>query len=822
MNRASVFACLSLLWGLTAVAAPFQSRFPQTPDRIWIGPELWANPLEDWRIDQGRLECTTALPGRSVHVLTHQLADRPGRFEVSVRLGLIEGAQGSAGFSLGIHDDIVDYRGNCVWGRGVPAQITTRGELLLARQTVKLAAQTELRDVTLRLQAQPAAEAYKLTLTATDTQSGKTLGQATATVPAERLVGNIALVHNPDEPKRKATARFWFNDWTIDGDKVQDDPAHRFGPILWAMHTLSNSRGPDGYVLKISAQMPPLGRHDSPTVALETRQDAAWKSLGQQPIEADARVAVFRVPHWPADRDVPYRLVYQLKDQDGSARPCLWTGTIRKEPLGRPLVIAGMTCQFHTGFPYTPVVQNIATANPDLLYFSGDQIYESNGGFPIVREPADRAILNYLGKFYLFGWAFGPLMHDRPTVCLPDDHDVFHGNLWGEEGAKANGTNSSTSGGYVEPVEMVNVVHRTNTAQHPDFYDPTPIQQGMSVYYGDMVYGRVSFGIVGDRQFKSGPQNVDTGGGRADWVEDPQADVTRLDKPGLQLLGARQMAFLEQWVADWRGADMKVLLSQTIFSNVATHHGTRDNFLLADLDSGGWPQTARNAAIRVIRKGFPLHLNGDQHVTSLQHYGVDQPRDSNWAFCTPAISVGYQRWWLPDELGKPVVHRPAHGLPNTGEYLDGLGNKVFVYAIANPTGSRDPNRYTQADIKASGFSIVRVDCAKRTYACESYRFLADLAHLRPGDLFAGFPLTIQQRENYGRRPFGHLPEVSFDGVKDAVVQVYDQANGELVYALRLQGARVVPWVFAAGKYTVKIGDPDAKTWNTFQDLAPTP
>lgn len=820
MKRVFLFVCLMLGCSFTAVAAPFQSRFAQTPDRIWIGPDFWANPLEDWRVDQGRLECTTALPGRSVHVLTHQLADRSGGFDVSVRLGLIEGDSGAAGFSVGIHDDIVDYRGNCLWGRGVPAQITTRGELILARQTVKLGTQTDLRDVTLRLEARPKGEAYQLMLTATDTASGKALGQATATVPAERLVGNVALAHNTDEPRRKATARFWFNDWKIAGDKVQDEPGHRFGPILWAMHTLSHSRGPDDYVLKISALMPPLGRSDSPTVTLETREGTAWKALGQQPIEADARVAVFRVPHWPADRDVPYRLVYQLKDKDGSARAYEWAGTIRKEPLGRPLVVAGMTCQFHTGFPYAPVAQNLATANPDLLYFSGDQIYESNGGFPIVREPADRAILSYLGKFYLFGWAFGSLMHDRPTVCLPDDHDVFHGNLWGEGGAHATGTNSSTSGGYIEPVQMVNVVHRTNTAQNPDLYDPTPVLQGMSVYYGDMVFGRVSFGIVGDREFKSGPENVDTGDGRADWVEDPHADVAKLDKPGLQLLGARQMAFLEHWVADWRGADMKVLLSETIFSNVATHHGTRDHFLLADLDSGGWPQSARNAAIRVIRKGFPLHLNGDQHITSLQQYGIDQQRDSNWAFCTPAISVGYQRWWLPDELGMPVAHRPPHGLPNTGEYLDGLGNKVYVYALANPTGSRDPNRYKQADIKASGFSILRIDTVKRTYTCESYHFLADLAHPRPDDLFPGFPLTIQQRENYGRKPFGHLPQVSVEGIPQPVLQVYDQANGELVYALRLQEPRATPRVFADGKYTVKLGDPDTGTWKTVKDLVP--
>ena len=54
------------------------------------------------------------------------------------------------------------------------------------------------------------------------------------------------------------------------------------------------------------------------------------------------------------------------------------------------------------------------------------------------------------------------------------------------------------------------------------FHDPTPVQQGISVYYGDMVYGNVGFAILGDRQFKSGPQHVDTGSGRADHVKGPK------------------------------------------------------------------------------------------------------------------------------------------------------------------------------------------------------------------------------------------------------------------------------------------------------------
>jgi len=142
------------------------------------------------------------------------------------------------------------------------------------------------------------------------------------------------------------------------------------------------------------------------------------------------------------------------------------------------------------------------------------------------------------------------------------------------------------------------------------------VKLNISVYYGDMVYGVVSFAIISDRQFKSGPEHVSTGGGRADHIADKDFDTSALDKPGLVLLGERLETFLAEWASDWRGHNLKVLLSQTVFAGVATHHGSRDGYLKGDLDSGAWPQTARNNAINILRPAMPLHINGDQHLTT--------------------------------------------------------------------------------------------------------------------------------------------------------------------------------------------------------------
>ena len=144
-----------------------------------------------------------------------------------------------------------------------------------------------------------------------------------------------------------------------------------------------------------------------------------------------------------------------------------------------------------------------------------------------------------------------------------------------------------------------------------------------------------------------------------------------------------------------------------------------------------------------------LHVNGDQHLTTLSQYGVDAQRDSNWSFCTPAIAAGYPRFWLPDELGIPHENRPTHGLANTGEFLDGFGNKVYVYAVGNPEPASLKNRYELAHQKGSGFGLVTIDTKAKTYHIESFRFLVDATDDKPSNQFPGWPVTIHQAENRG-------------------------------------------------------------------------
>jgi len=735
-------------------------HWEKTHDRIFLGGDFWANPMEDWRVADGWAVCQTGGSNRSIHSLTHQIANPQGRFAMSVRVGqpgVSKKKNGGAGFRIGIRSDIEEHRSNCFAKGGIDAGLRGDSLILGKQKPQKLTSPVNLKDFSLTLTGEPAGTGFTLTLTATDSDSGKPLGSISTTVSGEQVKGNIALVSNyQSAPKRTREKGYRFHQWEAGGSAFKISPQHRFGPLLWSLYTLSDSRGDEGFVMKISALTGPLGENDHQDVELFLKQGGQWKSQGKAKLDKDAWVGTFRLPNWDEKSETPYKLVYLEKHKDGTETPSEWGGAIRVNPQDRPLRLGALTCQNDYAFPYEPVAKNLLKMDPDMLYFSGDQLYENHGGFGIIRDPADLAILNYLRKFYQFGWSFREVMKDRPTVCIPDDHDVFQGNIWGEGGApmKEDSGGASSKGGYREPARMVNVVHKTNTSHHPDPFDPKPCLQDISVYYGDLVYGNVSFAIIGDRQWKSGPELVDTGSGRADHVLDPAFDTTRLDKAGLVLLGERQEKFLQQWSKDWRGHTMKVLLSQTVFSGVATHHGKYDGYLKADLDSGAWPQTARNNAIRIIRQSRALHVNGDQHLTTLCQYGVDKQRDSNWSFCPPAIAVGYPRWWRPDEIGMPHQNRPDPHRPDTGEYLDGFGNKVYVYAVGNPIVPTEKNRYKKAHQKGSGFGLVTIDTKQKTYAIDSFRFLCDSTDGNPQNQFPGWPVTIHQKENGGDNLLG--------------------------------------------------------------------
>jgi len=551
--------------------------------------------------------------------------------------------------------------------------------------------------------------------------------------------------------------------------------------ICFALYTVHNN------VMKMTAQLYPLDKDDPRTVRLEIRSDGRWVEIAESDVIEKGCIATFRIENWDSSRDVKYRLAH------GSS--AFYDGIIKRDPVDKDtIVVAAFTgnsvYRRHDGdIPRTDIIENVKKIKPDLLFFSGDQVYDHT---------------RHYAYWLKFGRDFGEIIRNIPTVTIPDDHDVGQSNLWGAEGRKSN-RQTGDDGGYFRPVEYVKEVERTQTSHLPDPYDPTPVRRGIGVYYTSLTIGRISFAIIEDRKFKTGPAGlVPQRGPRPDHIVEPDYDPKSLDVAGAKLLGERQLEFLRHWAADWHDCDMKAVLSQTIFCGGAHVHGKVGYRVLADLDSNGWPQTGRNRALAEIRKAFAVHIAGDQHLASIFHHGIEQWNDACYSFCVPSIANFYLRWWDPLT---PGGNRVA-GLPEyTGEYLDGFGNKTTCWAVANPT--KEPNAGDKLTTRAAGFGVVRFDKRTRQITFECWPRNVDVAEPNARQ-YPGWPMTISQQDNYGRKAVAYLPSLKINNKLNPVVQIIDESNNQVVYTLRISGQTFRPKVFHRGSYTINIGQGESR------------
>jgi hypothetical protein len=296
---------------------------------------------------------------------------------------------------------------------------------------------------------------------------------------------------------------------------------------------------------------------------------------------------------------------------------------------------------------------------------------------------------------------------------------------------------------------------------------------------------------VEDRKWKTGPAGlVPQQGPRPDHINDPTYDRQSIDVPEARLLGERQLKFLREWGQDWNGVEMKAVLSQTIFGGGAHIHGRHDARLLADMDSNGWPQSGRARALREIRRFFGFHIGGDQHLATVIHHGINEWGDSIYSVGVPSIVNYYGRWWWP--LEEPVHRDPGNPLPFSGSYYDGFGNKLTMLAYVNPTAD---------NYNAAGYGLIRFKKSSREITMECWPRHLDVTD--PGARqFAGWPITIDQEDNYSRAALAYLPTLEFE-TQDPVVQIIDEYLDEVVYTLRINGSTWRPKVFREAIYTVK-------------------
>lgn len=765
--------------------AGFESDWDETHDRVWISENTWANRLQDWRLVDGALECVEARPRfgmRTLHLLTQRVGGAgEGSFRTAVLVDAEEGerAGSAAGFLVGAGGAHVDPRlttqvhGTSAEDGGFLALLGADGrvELRSFEESVKgggksqwaMTAQRDLGDfVALEgaaLEGQGFGEGgprpvrldlvgarydgrRTLTLTARDAATGDVLSTAFLDgAPESAFDGAVALVSH--RGPAGAEGGYRFRDWTLLGDLVLATPEMGFGPVLFVHYTVDEEVGPGTGRLRLTAQAGPLGDEDSRVATLELQDERGrFLQVAAAPFTPESCTFHFEVENVATDRDVPFRVRYAPLRRDGTrGTESVYEGLVAAAPEQDEVTIGVLSCQkSYTGslrwnesglwFPHADVAEHVAAHEPDLLYFAGDQIYEGDLT-PAIRSPHEAALGDYLTKWFRHGWSFGELTRRLPTVVVTDDHDVYHGNIWGNAGVREEGEGLSRQdrGGYVMSPEFVNAVHRTQVAHLPETRAEGPLAGGITPYHTVLRWGGGSFAILADRMYKSSPAvTVTAGDVKNGWARAEGFDAAaEADVPGARLLGADQLAMLEAWGHATRG-DLwfRACLSQTPFANVATipRDATSGSVIpslevplpgayirgdkrAADMDSNGWPQSGRDAAVRALRAAGAFHLAGDQHLGSTLRYGVDGFDDAGVVLASPAVANTWPRRWYPD----PGERQPGGAFEvgeesPLGRFFDGFGNRMTVLAVANPSrGGVEPARLHD---RGPGYGVARL------------------------------------------------------------------------------------------------------------------
>ncbi|MHC1767102.1 MAG: hypothetical protein AB9869_22835 [Verrucomicrobiia bacterium] len=172
-------------------------------------------------------------------------------------------------------------------------------------------------------------------------------------------------------------------------NKLEIPEVARKHAICFAYYTVNQG------VLKLTAQLYPLQDGETREATLAIKAVEPWKTVATTRVTEEPYnnyrqdktwTAHFRVEKWDESHAVPYRVTAL----NGVAA---YEGHIRANPVGkREIVVAAFTGNSNQDRRLKPdLIANLKAQDPDLLFFSGDQVYDHT---------------DHLGAWLLFGRRF--------------------------------------------------------------------------------------------------------------------------------------------------------------------------------------------------------------------------------------------------------------------------------------------------------------------------------------------------------------------------------------------------------------------------------
>jgi len=164
--------------------------------------------------------------------------------------------------------------------------------------------------------------------------------------------------------------------------------------ILWTQYTQHLNTMKLLVHLDTDPTGPAKAEPETVNLWLSENPQADWNKVDSQPIDPLTATALFEIKEWQRHTSKPFIVTCGTSS---------WAGTFRAEPKpGSTLKLAGLSCHKDIGWPWKEAIAELIAHDPDLVFFSGDQIYENDYGSPKfiakTAEEVPAGMKNYLEK----------------------------------------------------------------------------------------------------------------------------------------------------------------------------------------------------------------------------------------------------------------------------------------------------------------------------------------------------------------------------------------------------------------------------------------
>ena len=148
----------------------YSEDFDHIHDRTWINNDFITIPLEDWRVQDGRVECIGNRTNMKA-VLLKYLLQNEGDFLINMRMGLIstDGEIGSGGLMVGMQDDTdMGIKSLAYFGTGLNIGVDSEKNVFIGEISKPLPSDFDLSDFTLHIDGHKTSDGAEVRVHASD------------------------------------------------------------------------------------------------------------------------------------------------------------------------------------------------------------------------------------------------------------------------------------------------------------------------------------------------------------------------------------------------------------------------------------------------------------------------------------------------------------------------------------------------------------------------------------------------------------------------------------------------------------------------------